>query len=128
MIDTIKIGHMMGPPFWKLSIRKFVQPDFTGCAGDAAALAAGEAAALKVAETTGLGIAPGAAGEVAGAPGTPTGDGITPGAAGDVTAPGTPGVVATPGGGGRAGRSEEHTSELQSPMYLVCRLLLEKKK
>src|SRR5436189_2543305 len=29
--------------------------------------------------------------------------------------------------GGHA-RSEEHTSELQSPMYLVCRLLLEKKK
>src|SRR5437879_9844164 len=29
---------------------------------------------------------------------------------------------------GRLGRrSEEHTSELQSPMYLVCRLLLEKK-
>src|SRR5437879_10996087 len=27
-----------------------------------------------------------------------------------------------------APRSEEHTSELQSPMYLVCRLLLEKKK
>src|SRR5437762_9902881 len=27
----------------------------------------------------------------------------------------------------RADRSEEHTSELQSPMYLVCRLLLEKK-
>src|SRR5437879_10908554 len=27
-----------------------------------------------------------------------------------------------------AQRSEEHTSELQSPMYLVCRLLLEKKK
>src|ERR1017187_10651257 len=25
------------------------------------------------------------------------------------------------------GRSEEHTSELQSPMYLVCRLLLQKK-
>src|ERR1017187_751234 len=24
-------------------------------------------------------------------------------------------------------RSEEHTSELQSPMYLVCRLLLEKR-
>src|SRR5437764_2906137 len=34
------------------------------------------------------------------------------------------------GGGwyGFPGRSEEHTSELQSPMYLVCRLLLEKKK
>src|ERR1017187_8419917 len=28
----------------------------------------------------------------------------------------------------RGTRSEEHTSELQSPMYLVCRLLLEKKK
>src|SRR5437763_867570 len=28
---------------------------------------------------------------------------------------------------GQASRSEEHTSELQSPMYLVCRLLLEKK-
>src|SRR3712207_7387772 len=37
-------------------------------------------------------------------------------------------------GGGQAwhrdhhGRSEEHTSELQSRQYLVCRLLLEKKK
>src|SRR5437879_8479273 len=31
-------------------------------------------------------------------------------------------------GGRRRQRSEEHTSELQSPMYLVCRLLLEKKK
>src|SRR5437879_6404697 len=29
---------------------------------------------------------------------------------------------------GATERSEEHTSELQSPMYLVCRLLLEKKK
>src|SRR5205823_11576006 len=28
----------------------------------------------------------------------------------------------------RRGRSEEHTSELQSLAYLVCRLLLEKKK
>src|SRR3712207_8677965 len=28
----------------------------------------------------------------------------------------------------RASRSEEHTSELQSRQYLVCRLLLEKKK
>src|SRR6266581_9597358 len=38
------------------------------------------------------------------------------------------------GGGAGAGplgcrpRSEEHTSELQSPVHLVCRLLLEKKK
>src|SRR2546422_4402526 len=29
---------------------------------------------------------------------------------------------------GGAGRSEEHTSELQSRLHLVCRLLLEKKK
>src|SRR6266487_2594523 len=29
---------------------------------------------------------------------------------------------------GRSCRSEEHTSELQSPVHLVCRLLLEKKK
>src|SRR4051794_41214906 len=28
----------------------------------------------------------------------------------------------------RRARSEEHTSELQSPVHLVCRLLLEKKK
>src|SRR3712207_7928180 len=32
------------------------------------------------------------------------------------------------GGRGRGPRSEEHTSELQSRQYLVCRLLLEKKK
>src|SRR2546422_7682876 len=30
--------------------------------------------------------------------------------------------------GFNAGRSEEHTSELQSRLHLVCRLLLEKKK
>src|ERR1035437_4958397 len=30
-------------------------------------------------------------------------------------------------GGWAASRSEEHTSELQSRQYLVCRLLLEKK-
>src|SRR3712207_9429305 len=29
---------------------------------------------------------------------------------------------------GRGARSEEHTSELQSRQYVVCRLLLEKKK
>src|SRR3712207_7221336 len=38
-------------------------------------------------------------------------------------------VTITPGAiGGGATRSEEHTSELQSRQYLVCRLLLEKKK
>src|SRR5690348_17729367 len=31
-------------------------------------------------------------------------------------------------GGEPVRRSEEHTSELQSPVHLVCRLLLEKKK
>src|SRR5256885_4154444 len=34
----------------------------------------------------------------------------------------------SPGTGERLRRSEEHTSELQSPCNLVCRLLLEKKK
>src|SRR5258705_9702042 len=33
-----------------------------------------------------------------------------------------------PRGGAHHGRSEEHTSELQSLRHLVCRLLLEKKK
>src|SRR5256885_8452912 len=36
------------------------------------------------------------------------------------------GTMALPGSSGT--RSEEHTSELQSPCNLVCRLLLEKKK
>src|SRR2546430_7343550 len=44
-----------------------------------------------------------------------------------------PGCAHAPHGGtagrrGREGRSEEHTSELQSQSNLVCRLLLEKKK
>src|SRR5256885_3897223 len=47
------------------------------------------------------------------------------------------GRIVLPAGGARrddaapvpgVGRSEEHTSELQSPCNLVCRLLLEKKK
>src|SRR3712207_8376852 len=49
-------------------------------------------------------------------------------------APRPPGGSAPPAAGrpascrGRRPRSEEHTSELQSRQYLVCRLLLEKKK
>src|SRR3712207_7987773 len=35
--------------------------------------------------------------------------------------------IDTEGGGPKEPRSEEHTSELQSRQYLVCRLLLEKK-
>src|SRR5438552_7306930 len=37
-------------------------------------------------------------------------------------------AVAVGGSSASAQRSEEHTSELQSPDHLVCRLLLEKKK
>src|SRR3712207_8960379 len=53
-------------------------------------------------------------------------------AVGRLTATTDPGSVTrsmTYDGAGRlTGRSEEHTSELQSRQYLVCRLLLEKKK
>src|SRR3712207_8635934 len=40
---------------------------------------------------------------------------------------GDPGVAVPAGAGDGVERSEEHTSELQSRQYLVCRLLLEKK-
>src|SRR3712207_7407506 len=46
-----------------------------------------------------------------------------PGATGPALAIWAPVAVARP-----CARSEEHTSELQSRQYLVCRLLLEKKK
>src|SRR5687767_15518070 len=39
----------------------------------------------------------------------------------------TAGKLMMPTGGGAPSRSEEHTSELQSLAYIVCRLLLEKK-
>src|SRR3712207_7931253 len=39
-----------------------------------------------------------------------------------------PGAQPSAGRDGNSPRSEEHTSELQSRQYLVCRLLLEKKK
>src|SRR3712207_8657323 len=46
-----------------------------------------------------------------------------------VTGTGVPGATVTfAGQTDVTGRSEEHTSELQSRQYLVCRLLLEKKK
>src|SRR3712207_7233410 len=44
----------------------------------------------------------------------------------EVIMPGSSALTWTPVAG--AARSEEHTSELQSRQYLVCRLLLEKKK
>src|SRR5258708_18974827 len=37
-------------------------------------------------------------------------------------------AIRRPAAGNELERSEEHTSELQSPDHLVCRLLLEKKK
>src|SRR5438876_9069018 len=39
-----------------------------------------------------------------------------------------PRIRGRPDRAARRARSEEHTSELQSPVHLVCRLLLEKKK
>src|SRR5687768_18601223 len=56
---------------------------------------------------------------------------VRPAGRGDRPAPGWPahdalGRAADDAGAGR--RSEEHTSELQSRLHLVCRLLLEKKK
>src|SRR3712207_8879267 len=42
--------------------------------------------------------------------------------------PGAERLVCGAGQGQLPARSEEHTSELQSRQYLVCRLLLEKKK
>src|SRR5687767_15529935 len=47
---------------------------------------------------------------------------------GDARDDGPRGFRRAHGGARGAGRSEEHTSELQSLAYLVCRLLLEKKK
>src|SRR6266480_4887511 len=41
MMDTIRIGHIIGPPFLKLSIRKLLAPELA--AAGAPGLAAGEA-------------------------------------------------------------------------------------
>src|SRR2546422_7592768 len=54
-------------------------------------------------------------------PGEEAEDRVEQGEAGDVG-------EGEPGGAGARRRSEEHTSELQSRLHLVCRLLLEKKK
>src|SRR3712207_7676012 len=56
-------------------------------------------------------------------PPPPPGDSVTRVTAGKATL-----VPRQPRPGSRFVRSEEHTSELQSRQYLVCRLLLEKKK
>src|SRR3989449_3305367 len=54
------------------------------------------------------------------------GGNVAPGAPGSL--PVGPGATDSTGRPGRPARSEEHTSELQSRLHLVCRLLLEKKK
>src|SRR3712207_7855292 len=51
-----------------------------------------------------------------------------PNAARGTVSPSVRGTSSRCGSAGRRHRSEEHTSELQSRQYLVCRLLLEKKK
>src|SRR6266566_2577224 len=59
---------------------------------------------------------------------------VTPSGASTITPSGSAASCASPDAGRNASssapseRSEEHTSELQSPCNLVCRLLLEKKK
>src|SRR5438876_10755992 len=123
MIDTIKIGHIIGPPLWNLSINQLLPKRPVSAAGEAAggaALAAAAAAGLSAPACAGLNVAvtgaPGAAGCCAAG---------CPGAAGCCAA-GCPGAAGCCAAG--CPRSEEHTSELQSPVHLVCRLLLEKKK
>src|SRR5690348_18084165 len=58
------------------------------------------------------------------ATGSLTSSSRTSGSRGDQRRISHPGTVRRP----QEFRSEEHTSELQSPVHLVCRLLLEKKK
>src|SRR2546422_4265930 len=62
-----------------------------------------------------------------GAGGVPAGAGAVRSGAGGGDGAAAGGAAAT-GGVAVSGRSEEHTSELQSRLHLVCRLLLEKKK
>src|SRR4029453_6169469 len=89
MIDTIRIGHMIGPPFRKLSIKKLVAPPSVGAAAAPGAGLSAPGAGLKVAlmAAPGGGSCAGAAGfTAAGAPG--------------LAATGAPGLAAgeTPGG------------------------------
>src|SRR5690348_3984980 len=90
---------------------RFPEPAFGAVA--AAGVAAGGVAPPQPCRAVGVG---GARGAVAG-----TGAARPRGARADGAAGGVPGCRLM-------ARSEEHTSELQSPVHLVCRLLLEKKK
>src|SRR3712207_9421097 len=72
----------------------------------------------------GRALPPAAANAPPGRAGLAVGGGGRPGRRGDLHRQVQPGEGPVPLGP----RSEEHTSELQSRQYLVCRLLLEKKK
>src|SRR5437867_10270465 len=88
MIDTIKIGHIIGPPLWNLSINQLLPKRPGSAAGEAAGAAlaaAAVAAGLSAPAGAGLVTAPGAAG-------CPTAPGC-PAAAGCPTAPGCPGAA-----------------------------------
>src|SRR5881397_2754374 len=80
MIDTIKIGHMIGPPLWNLSINQLLPKRPVSAAGEAdgAALAAAVAAGLSAPACAGLNVAVTGAPGAAGCPATPG----CPGAAG----------------------------------------------
>src|ERR1700741_4512700 len=57
MIDTIKIGHIIGPPLWNLSINQLLPKIPVSAAGEAAggaALAAAAAAGLSAPACAGL--------------------------------------------------------------------------
>src|SRR5437762_342233 len=101
MMDTIKIGHMIGPPLWNLSINQLLPKRPVSAAGEAAggaALAAAAAAGLSAPACVGLNVAVTGAPGAAGCPAAPG----CPGAAGCCAAgcPGAAGccAAACPGG------------------------------
>src|SRR6266498_4914682 len=125
MIDTIKIGHMMGPPLWNLSINQLLARKPVGCAsglgeaaGEAVAAAGAAAGAAGLAATPGAGLsvtgtdAPGAAGW----PGCAGAAGFTAAGAPGLAAAGAPGGFATGGapGGDVCGGAGDCASEISA--------------
>ena len=101
MIDTIRIGHMIGPPFRKLSIKKLVAPASAGAAAAPGAGLSAPGAGLKVAVI----VAPGTAG-IPGGPGGAVPTGSCAGAAG-FTAAGAPGLATAGAPGLAAGETPD---------------------
>src|SRR6266403_934479 len=93
MIDTIKIGHMIGPPLWNLSINQLLERTLGAGVADGATLAAAVAAGLSAPAGAGLVATP------PGATGCPTAPGC-PGAPGCPSAPGCPAAPGCPGAAG----------------------------